>query len=459
MMSEARSNRNPDGFRRFPENFLWGAATSAYQIEGAWNEDGKGPSIWDTFSHIPGKTHQGATGDIAADHYHRVSEDIGLMHDLNLNTYRFSTAWARLQPNGKGQFNLKGFDFYSRLIDQLLENRIEPILTLFHYDLPVPLQDIGGWTNRDVAGFFADYAGEVARRFGDRVKTWIPHNEPWVTAMNGYFLGEHAPGIQDPLAAFQSLHHLLLSHGLALDAIRQNASRPVQIGIALNLVSIDPATASPADHEAARRFDVFANRLVLDPLFRGSLPLELFTQAPGMFPDIPSEDLAIISRPMDFVGINYYTRMVVRDEPGFPFIQAVPILPSGNEYSQMWEIYPPGIYNLIMRVWRDYHPPKIMVTENGVPVPDGVDFDGRVRDERRIRYLKNHLVEVHRAISDGAPVTGYLVWSLLDNFEWAFGYRMRFGLIYVDFDNLSRTVKDSGRWYAQVIRQNGVDFP
>ena len=443
-------------FLRFPEGFIWGAAASAYQIEGAWNEDGKGPSIWDTFCRIPGKIRNGDTGDVAADHYHRWEEDVNIMAELGLKAYRFSISWPRIFPEGVGEVNRKGLDFYSRLVDKLLAHGIEPFVTLYHWDLPQALQDRGGWPSRDTAYAFAHYAETVAGELGDRVSFWITHNEPFVAALIGHFTGEHAPGIQDPSAAFSAAHHLLLSHGLAAQAIRAAASRKPEVGIVLNLHPVHPASPSEEDQLAARRFDGIINRMFLDPIFRGKYPEDIVELLGFLLPEIRPGDMETISVPIDFIGINYYTRSVARFDPEFPLIQASQIHPEGNEYSQMWEIYPPGIYEIVTRVWKEYDPNSIFLTENGVPVPDGVDFDGRVRDERRIRYLKNHLIHLHRAISEGAPVRGYFVWSLLDNFEWAYGYSMRFGLVYVDYPTQKRIIKDSGRWYAQVIRENGL---
>lgn len=441
----------------FPPGFLWGAATSAYQIEGAWNEGGKGLSIWDTFSLQPGRTRQGSTGQVAVDHYHRYSEDIHLMQALGLKAYRFSVAWTRIQPEGFGPANPAGLAFYDRLVDSLLEAGIEPVMTLFHYDLPQALQDKGGWPERTTAFRFADYAHLLSEHFSDRVRFWITHNEPWVTAILGHFTGEHAPGIQDIPAAVRATHHLMLSHGLAAQALRSDANQPLRVGIALNLNPVYPASPDPADMQAAARYDAFANRLILDPIFKGEYPDLIANQLEFVLSEtIQPGDLQAISIPLDWVGINYYTRAVVRDEPGFPIIQAAPIMPVDSEYSQMWEIYPPGLYDLLLRVWHDYHPAHMIVSENGVPVPDGVDYDGKVRDYRRIDYLRQHLIQVHQAISTGAPVEGYFVWSLLDNFEWALGYGMRFGLAYVDFTNLSRTIKESGYWYREVIRRNSL---
>lgn len=443
-------------FLHFPPGFLWGAATSAYQIEGGWNEDGKGPSIWDVFAHQRGKTYQGHTGDIAADHYHRWQQDVDLMAGLGLRAYRFSIAWSRVLPQGVGAVNQAGLDFYDRLVDALLSKGIEPLPTLFHYDLPLALHKKGGWPCRETALAFGDYAAIVARRLGDRARYWITHNEPFVTAIMGYLTGEHAPGRRNPLAAGRAVHHLLLSHGLAVEALRANVSRPVQIGIALNLNPVHPASDSPADRAAAHRFDVAVNRLFLDPLLKGHYPPDAPRLVRWFLPRIEPGDMERIAAPFDFVGVNYYTRIVAQHDRRIPLLQARTVRPADSEYSQMWEIYPAGIYELIARVWNDYQPRSIMVTENGIPTPDAPDASGRVHDEQRIRYLHSHLVQVHRAISQGIPVNGYLVWSLLDNFEWALGYQMRFGLVYVDYTTLARTIKESGRWFARVIRENGL---
>jgi beta-glucosidase len=443
----------------FPKDFVWGVATSAYQIEGAWNEDGKGPSIWDTFTHTPGKIANQETADTSVDHYHRYKDDVALMKELGLDAYRFSVAWSRVLPAGTGMVNRAGLDFYDRLVDELLRNRIEPYVCLFHYDLPQALQDKGGWPNRDTSFAFADYARVVTERLSDRVSVWMTHNEPWVTAAAGYFDGTHAPGIKDPVATFKAMHHLLLSHGLAAEAIRSAAKRPVKVGITLNLNPVHPATESKKDHDAAKRMDVMLNRVMLDPLLKGTTPMQEFAAGRILSRNlIKTGDLEKI-RTLDLLGVNYYTRTVAKNDPKFPVVAATQVQPEGNEYSGMWEIYPEGIHELLLRIWNDYQPQcEIMVTENGVPVPDGLDFDGRVRDERRIRYLKNHLFQVQRAMADGVPVKGYFHWTLMDNFEWAHGYEPRFGLVYVDFKTLKRTVKDSGHWFAKVIKDNGFDY-
>lgn len=379
------------------------------------------------------------------------------MAQLGVNAYRFSIAWPRIQPNGNGTANPKGLDFYDRLVDALLAHGIQPFVTLFHWDLPQSLQDKGGWTSRETTDHFADYSAIVAERLGDRVENWITINEPMVAAMSGHFLGEHAPGLQDPIAALQAGHHLLLSHGKAVQALRASLPVSARIGITLNLNPVHPVSQTEADRLAAERTDTVLNQLFLNPILRGQYPEKIQQIFGPVFPLPENGDLETISTPLDFLGINYYSRAVIRSDPDFPFIQGVQVLPKGNEYSQMWEIYPPGMYEVLKRVWEDYHPPRIIVTENGVPVPDGVDFDERVRDYRRVRYLRDHLEQVHRAITDGVPVEGYFVWSLLDNFEWSFGYRMRFGLVYTDFETLGRTIKESGYWFSQVIRDNGLN--
>ncbi len=443
----------------FPKDFVWGVATSAYQIEGAWKEDGKGPSIWDTFTHTPGKITNDENGDVAVDHYHRYREDIELMKELGLDAYRFSIAWSRILPEGTGQVNQAGLDFYDRLVDELLKQGIEPYACLFHYDLPQALQEKGGWPKRETAFAFGEYARVVTARLSDRIKIWMTHNEPWVSAAAGYFDGSHAPGIKDPAATFRAMHHLLLSHGLAAEAIRAEAKQPVKVGITLNLNPVHPATESKKDIEAARKMDTVLNRSMLDPLLKGTSPMKdvaaIRLLTAGL---IKPGDLEKIQT-LDLLGVNYYTRTVVKNNPKFPVVAVDQIHPEGNEYSGMWEIYPEGIHELLVRIWKDYHPTcDIMVTENGIPVPDGLDFDGRVRDERRIRYLRNHIYQVYRAMEEGVPIKGYFHWSLMDNFEWAWGYGHRFGLVYVDFKTLQRTIKDSGRWFAQVIKNDGFEY-
>ncbi len=464
---------------RFPKNFIWGAAASAYQIEGAWNEDGKGLSVWDTFSHKPGKVAENRNGDTAVDHYHRFKEDVRLMASLGLQAYRFSVAWTRVVPDGKGRVNAKGLGFYDRLVDELLNHSIQPYVCLFHYDLPQALQDQGGWPSRETAYRFADYAGVVSDRLSDRVNIWFTHNEPWITAVFGYLTGVHAPGITNPISAFQALHHLLLSHGLAAESIRAAAKGELKVGITLNLSPMYPASRDKRDVAAAQRLDTFLNRVSLDPLLKGTTPLQQFPIVNRLTTSfIKAGDLEKINS-LDLLGVNYYTRAVVKHDVRIPIVSASQVQPAESEYSSMWEIYPQGIYDLVARIWKDYYKPalrahsprsaaggagdkakrelpELIITENGVPVPDGIDFDGRVRDERRIRYLQDHLIQVHRAIQDGIPIKGYFHWSFTDNFEWSLGYGPRFGLVYIDYKTLKRTIKDSGRWFAGVIEKNSL---
>jgi beta-glucosidase len=442
----------------FPKDFVWGCAASSYQVEGAWNEDGKGPSIWDTFVHTPGTILHGETGDVAVDHYHRYKEDVAIMKELGLDAYRFSIAWSRILPAGTGAVNRAGLDFYDRLVDELLRNKIEPYACLFHWDLPQALQDKGGWPNRETAYAFAEYARIVTERLSDRVKVWMTHNEPWVAAMAGHFTGEHAPGEKDVSVAFKALHHLLLSHGLAAEAMRASAKQPIKVGITLNLNPVYPVSDSKKDLGAAERMDTVLNRATLDPLLKGTTPIQEFAIGKLLSASlIKPGDLEKI-RTLDLLGVNYYARTVVKYDSKFPVVNGVQVHPEGNEYSGMWEIYPEGIYELLKRINKDYQPKCVMITENGVPVPDGLDFDGRVRDERRIRYLGSHLAQVQRAMQEGVPVKGYFHWSLMDNFEWALGYGQRFGLVYVDFATQKRTIKDSGRWFARVIQENGFEL-
>jgi beta-glucosidase len=443
------------GLLNFPPGFVWGTATSAYQIEGGWNEDGRGPSIWDTFVHAPGKIIDGSHGEIAADSYHRWQEDIQIMKQLGISTYRFSISWSRVFPNGAPPMNHKGMDFYQRLVDSLLENGIQPIATLYHFDLPQALQDAGGWSTRDTALKFADYAHHVAVSLADRVSTWITINEPMIVASMGYISGEHAPGERDISTAIATLHHLLLSHGLAVDAIRSSSPNPQKVGIALNLTSAFPASDSPEDARAAYRLDTLMNRSTLDPVLLGQYPQEILDLVGMFLPPIEENDLKIISAPIDFLGVNYYTRAVAKSNPDVPFLEFEQVFPESSSYSPMWEIYPQGIYELLRKLWLDYHPKQILITENGIPVAEQMDVDGKIRDMRRIQYLQDHLVQVHRAISEGVPVKGYLVWSLLDNFEWALGYTMRFGLVHIDLNTQNRTIKESGQWFSRVIQQNG----
>jgi beta-glucosidase len=450
------------GFLTFPAGFIWGTATAAYQIEGAGDKDGRGMSIWDTFTRQPGRIQDGSNGDVACDHYHRWPADLDLMAELGLKAYRFSIAWPRILPEGTGKVNQAGLDFYSRLVDGLLERGIQPYVTLYHWDLPQALQDQGGWPQRTTAESFGEYSRVVGRRLGDRVQHWITHNEPMVMAYLGHLLGQHAPGVQDLMAALATAGNLLVSHGLAVQALRSVCPANAQVGITLNLSPVHPASETDLDRQAALRHDLATNRLFLDPVLKGSLPDELAELLGPLLPQLSPADLKVISEPIDFLGINYYSRTVVRHAPDSPLHQVAQVQPSGSEYSQMWEIYPDGIRELLTRVWKDYGATysrglRLLVTENGICVPDGVDYDGRVRDYRRIRYLRDHLGALWQAMQEGVPLDGYFVWSFPDNFEWAFGYTLRFGLVYVDYATQQRIVKDSGHWYAKVIRDNGLD--
>jgi beta-glucosidase len=422
----------------FPDGFLWGAATASYQIEGAVHADGRVPSIWDTFSHTPGKVHDGHTGDVACDHYHRYLEDVETMSWLGLQAYRFSVAWPRVADLG----------FYDRLVDALLEKGIAPVATLYHWDLPQSLQDRGGWTDRDTAYRFADYATRVHDLLGDRVRTWTTLNEPWVSAFVGYGSGRHAPGVSDPAAAFTAAHHLMLAHGLGVQALR--AAGAESISLTLNLTPI------LGDPEPARLVDGLANRIFLDPVLRGAYPDDVLEHL-SRYTKVNLDDLATIAQPIDVLGVNYYTvNRVVADATAegsleHPGTQGIAWAQPHGELTEMgWEVIPSGLEDLLVRLSQDYPGLPLMITENGVAVPDGV------ADPDRIAYLDGHVRAVHAAIDKGVDLRGYFVWSLLDNFEWARGYDMRFGLVRVDYDTLERTPRDSARWYRDVIARNGL---
>ena len=438
---------------RFPEDFLWGAATAAYQIEGAVTEDGRGPSIWDTFSATPGRTLDGDTGDVATDHYHRYRDDVGLMAELGLGAYRFSVAWPRVQPGGKGPANERGLDFYRRLVDELLGSGVEPWLTLYHWDLPDELEQAGGWPARETAERFAEYADLVVTALGDRVRFWTTLNEPWCSAFLGYASGAHAPGRHDPAAALAATHHLLLGHGLAAQALRARGAQ--QVGITLNLHPVRPLTDEPAVLDAARRVDGVQNRLFLDPVLRGGYPDDVRADLAGVtdFGFERPDDAATIAAPVDLLGVNYYTPFVVGTSahPGAAVAALVP--PSGPVTDMGWGVDATGLVEVLQRVQHDYGDVPLYVTENGAAYPDAVSADDAVHDPERTAYLAGHLSACADAIADGVPLRGYFVWSLLDNFEWAFGYSKRFGLVHVDYATQQRRVKDSGRWYADLIRR------
>ncbi|MFG1775113.1 GH1 family beta-glucosidase [Micromonospora sp. NPDC049048] len=452
---------------RFPDNFVWGAATAAYQIEGAATDDGRGPSIWDTFSRTPGKVHDGHTGDVACDHYHRYADDVALMAELGLHAYRFSVAWPRIQPDGTGPVNPRGLDFYDRLTDTLLARGIDPIVTLYHWDLPQALQDRGGWTNRETAEHFATYATAVHTRLGDRISTWTTLNEPWCSAYLGYGNGVHAPGEQDPGAAFAAVHHLLLGHGLAARALRAAGARTV--GITVNPADVRAADAdSAADAAAVRLVDGLHNRIFLDPLLRAAYPDDVLEHVARIIEPtfVRDGDEKLIAAPIDLLGVNYYAPTYVAGRPdgaggsAYPGTEgAVEFLPPAGPLTDMgWMIEPAGLTRLLERLATDYPGVPLMVTENGAAFPDKADAGGagQVMDADRIAYLDGHLRAVHEAISRGVDLRGYLVWSLLDNFEWAEGYRRRFGIIHVDYLTQRRTPKSSARWYQEVISRNGL---
>ncbi|WP_031003801.1 GH1 family beta-glucosidase [Streptomyces sp. NRRL F-5727] len=450
---------------RFPEGFRWGTATAAYQIEGAATEDGRTPSIWDTFSRTPGKVRNGDTGDIAADHYHRVREDVALMRELGVTDYRFSVAWPRVQPTGRGPALQKGLDFYRRLCDELREAGIRPVATLYHWDLPQELEDAGGWPRRETAARFAEYAGIVADGLGDRVATWTTLNEPWCAAFLGYGNGVHAPGRTDDAAALRAAHHLNLAHGWAVAALRESLPAGTEVSLTLNLHVVRSLTESAEDRDAARRIDAVANRIFLDPVFRGRLPEDLVRDTAGVtdWAFVRDGDLAAIAAPIDSLGLNYYSPTVVAagsSESPSPWAGAerhVRFLPAPGPRTAMdWPVDADGLYELLVRLRDELPHVPLVITENGAAYDDYADPSGQVRDPERVAYLHGHLAAVRRAVEDGADVRGYFLWSLLDNFEWAFGYSKRFGIVHVDFASQRRTLKDSARWYADVIARGGL---
>lgn len=440
----------------FPEDFLWGAATAAYQIEGAAHEDGRGETIWDRFSHTPGKTANGETGDVACDHYHRWQEDILLLQRLNLSAYRFSIAWSRIFPDGRGKPNAAGLDFYERLVDGLLATGVSPFVTLYHWDLPQALEDRGGWRNRDTAGFFSDFADIMSHRLGDRVSHWITLNEPHIVVLHGHVLGIKAPGLQDRGLIAPVAHHLLLAHGLAAGAIRARLTAP-RVGITLSISQLEPRSDREEDAQAALFADGLYHRWYLDPLFLGTYPEDVASRV-DMPPDlIRPGDLATISAPLDFLGVNYYTRNIIRaGRPGTLLPDTVPPAPSGRLTEMGWEVYPDGLYDVLLRLSRDYPIARLYITENGAAFADQPDEKGEIHDTDRVRYLSLHIQQARRALLAGVPLSGYFVWSLLDNFEWSHGYHPRFGLVHVDYPTQRRTMKDSGYFTGRVAATNGA---
>ncbi|MFI7211661.1 GH1 family beta-glucosidase [Micromonospora maritima] len=448
---ERNTDADPDGGLRFPDNFGWGAATSAYQIEGAAKEDGRGESVWDTFSHTPGRTRNGDTGDVAADHYHRYAQDLDLMRELGLRSYRFSISWPRIQADGSGRPNQRGLDFYRRLLDGLHERGIAPMATLFHWDLPQALQDDGGWENRDTAERFADYADAVFRALGDRVPAWLTINEPKTVVQNGYIWGHHAPGHRDEAAAYLVAHHLQLAHGLAVQALRASGASG-RIGPALNLHPCYPADDSAEAAAATRLYDGYENRLYLDSVFKGEYPQDVLADLgpdSRMARGVRDGDLKIISSPVDLLAVQYYTPIYVTGGGG-----TVRKWPTSE--AEWQQIYPEGMYDILTRVTRDYGRVPITITENGLPCPDTPGPDGTIDDAGRVNFLRDHFAAAHRAVRDGVPLESYHVWSLLDNFEWAEGYDQRWGLVYVDYASQRRVLKRSAHWYREVIRRNGL---
>ena len=451
--------------KTFPKDFKWGTATSSYQIEGAPTAGGKGPSVWDSFSHIEGKIKNGDTGDTACDHYHLWRDDIGLLKKLGANAYRFSISWPRIFPTGKeNEPNQIGLDFYSRLVDTLLENQITPFITLNHWDIPQGLEDIGGWPERDIVHEFVKYSYHVSKHLGDRVRNWITHNEPWCVSYLGYIEGHKPPGLINKWSkSLATAHHLLLSHGMAIPEIRNN-SKQSEIGITLNLNTAIPASGSTYDEDACKFYDGQFNRLYLNPLYNNEYPDDVFEylKTKSLISEsdlnfIKQGDLNIISTKTDFLGVNYYSRAVIRNEEIDENNNLPRNVDMGPKTDFGWEIYPPGIYDLLMKLKNEYKVQNIYITENGCSYGDGPNSEGKINDTRRIEYYHSHLMELKRAIEDGVPCSGYFAWSLMDNFEWAQGFSQRFGLIWVDFETLERIPKDSYYWYKKYISANGED--
>ncbi len=435
----------------FPQDFLWGAATASYQIEGSDLSHGRGECIWYRFSHTPGMVKNGDTGDVACDHLNRYPQDVQLMANLGLKAYRFSTSWPRIIPKGIGTTNPEGLDFYDKLVDELLKHNIIPFLTLYHWDLPQALQDLGGWENPDSVKWFADYTEVVVRRLGDRVRHWITHNEPWVVAFVGNWQGRHAPGKKDLPTAYRVAHHLLLSHGAAVPVIRHHVA-DAQVGITLNLAPQYPASDKPEDIAAARLMDGFQNRWFLDPLYKGVYPQDLVAKLGATLDGIDVTAIGQAAVPTDFLGINYYSRGVIAsaadEDFGVRFVRQ-----DQSEFTAMdWEIYPQGLTDLLLRVTQDYAPQAIYITENGAAFDEPTPVNGVIEDPRRVAYLESHFAAAQQAIEQGAPLKGYFVWSLLDNFEWAEGYDKRFGIIFVNYQTLARIPKRSALFYRDFIK-------
>ncbi len=441
----------------FPADFLWGAATSAYQIEGSPLADGAGASNWHRYAHTPGAIHNGDTGDAACDHYRRFGGDVDLMRTLGLNAYRFSIAWGRVLPQGTGRVNGRGLGFYERLVDALRGHGIEPAVTLYHWDLPVALEDRGAWVNPDSAGWFADYARVLFRRLGDRVRLWITLNEPWVVVDAGHVHGVHPPGQRDLGQAAAAGHNLLRAHGLAVQCYRSEGRG--RIGLTVNLEPKYPASERPRDREAARRAHAYMNRQFLDPVMLGRYPQSLSEIYGGDWRSPPQEELALIRQPIDFLGVNYYTRALVRDEQGaWPTRAGSERCAEGSYTETGWEVYPQGFLDTLLWVKDRYGDIPLYVTENGAAFLDPPPQDGNITDLARIAYLREHLRMVHEALRAGVDLRGYFVWSLLDNFEWQHGYAKRFGIVHVDYASQRRTPKASARFYRRVIESGGAEL-
>lgn len=449
--------------KKFPQKFVWGVATSAFQIEGSTTSDGRGESIWDRFSGAPGKIEDGSDARTACDHYRLWSEDVDLIKQLGVDSYRFSIAWPRIFPEGSGAVNRAGLSFYDRLVDRLLSQGIKPFVTLYHWDLPQVLQDRGGWADRDTAKRFGDFAHTMGRRLGDRVKHWVTHNEPWCVSVLGNEGGQHAPGNTDRRLALAVGHHVLLSHGIAVGALRECAD-DLEVGIAHILSPGHPASSSEADARATQHFDQDFNRWFVEPAALGKYPpeaVERFRHEKLIDERHPvlsnPDDLKIISTPTDFLGINYYSRAIIR--AGVPESENSPrelFTPPPEQLTDMgWEVYPTGLYEVLQRAATEWNAKKIYVTECGAAYDDGPDEDGRIADSRRISFLEGHFAEARRAIADGVPLAGLFVWSLFDNFEWAFGYSKRFGVVWVDFQTQQRSLKDSALWFQRFLESEG----
>jgi beta-glucosidase len=435
---------------------LWGCATSAYQIEGSPLADGAGPSIWHRFVHTPGRITDGDTGDVACDHYRRCQSDVDLMHSLGLRAYRFSISWSRVLPQGTGRINPAGLGFYERLVDSLLARGIQPMATLYHWDLPAALDDRGGWLNPDIANWFAEYADVVFRKLDDRIPYWTTLNEPWVAMNDGYLLGIHAPGHRSAYEATRAAHHLLLAHGMGVQTYR--ASGRNQIGLVVNIEPKYPASDDEADHAATRRADAYMNRQFLEPALRGTYPEELPVIFGQAWPAISASDLATIHQPLDYIGVNYYTRSVVRADPNAWPLRTASVRQKNRTHTETgWEVFPQGLTDTLLWIKNRYGNPPVYITENGAAFFDPPTVEGAVlEDPLRIDYLRKHLSAVHDAIRQGADIRGYLAWSLLDNFEWAYGFSKRFGLVHVDYESLKRTPKASANFYSRVIASNGT---